>query len=29
MKRYTPGGTKELPALPKEELFTLKKAICK
>ena len=29
MKRCTPGGTKELPALPKEEMFTLKKAICK
>ena len=28
MKRCTPGGTKELPALPKEEMFTLKKAIC-
>ena len=25
MKRCTPGGTKDFPALPKEEMFSLKK----
>ena len=29
MKRCTPGGTKELPALPREEMLTLKKAVYK
>ena len=29
MKRCTPGGTKELPALPKEEMLALKKAVYK
>ena len=29
MKRCTPGGTKEFPALPKEEMFILKKIVYK